>query len=139
MIRALKVANRSASLAGAAAACVMLASALGPTATLGARTPTRAEDARLLPAVRANIPTAWRDKSWIRTRVSTIDSRWAAFMINPRSGYEGVVQTAYGFARRRGAGWVVADLGNSGVGCGRVPASVRTELARAVRWYNDPC
>ena len=113
-----------------------------PTAagiTEAARQPTRAEDSALLPAVRANIPAAWRSKSWIRTRVSTINSRWAGFMVNPRSGYESVVQTAYGYARRSGSRWVIVQLGNSGVGCAQVPQAVRAELMRAVQWGVDEC
>ena len=104
-----------------------------------ARQPTRSEDAALLPVVRASIPAGWRSTSWVRTRVSTIAPRWAAFKINPRSGYEGVVQTAYGYAQRTGLKWRVVELGTSGVGCLGVPRSVRTELRRAVQWQADPC
>lgn len=104
-----------------------------------ARQPTKSEDNTLLPAVRAQVPLAWRSKSWIRTRVSTVDPRWSAFMVNPRSGYESVVQTAYGYARRNGSRWVVVDLGNSGVGCRRVPGRVRADLIPAVGWSPDPC
>ncbi len=109
------------------------------TSTESARQPTRAEDSRLLPAARAYVPPAWRSKSWIRTRVSTLNPRWAAFKINPRAGYESVVQTAYGYARRTGVRWRVVAFGNSGVGCARVPGAVRSELMQAVRWDADEC
>lgn len=127
-------------LIGVLGAAVLGLGVLGLAAPASAaRQPTKSEDSTLLPAVRAQIPPAWRSKSWIRTRVSTVNSRWAAFKINPRSGYEGVVQTAYGYARRSGSGWVVVELGNSGVGCRRVPSSVRADLITAVGWSNDPC
>lgn len=122
-----------------ALAAIAASAPLGAAAIETARQPTRSEDAALLAAVRANIPAAWRSQSWVRTRVSTINPRWAAFKINPRSGYEAVVQSAYGYAQRSGPRWRVVELGTSGVGCSGVPASVRNELRRAVQWQADPC
>jgi hypothetical protein len=124
-----------------ATACAVLvaSSAIGAAAAEAARQPTRSEDTALLAAVRSNIPPDWRAKSWVRTRVSSINSRWAGFRINPRSGYEGEVQGAYGYAQRSGARWRVVELGSSGVGCAGVPGPVRNELRRAVQWGADPC
>jgi hypothetical protein len=122
-----------------ALAAVAASGSMGAAAVETARQPTRSEDTALLAAVRANTPPDWRAKSWVRTRVSTINSRWAGFRINPRSGYEGEVQGAYGYAQRSGARWRVVELGSSGVGCAGVPGPVRNELRRAVQWGADPC
>ena len=127
-----------AAISALAAASTVLVAPLANGATEQARKPTASEDAGLLPVLRAETGNSWGGKAWLRTRISTVDARYAGFTVNARPGYEGVVQTAWGFARRRGGTWVVIDAGGDRVGCRSVPNAVRWDLARALLRSGQP-
>lgn len=127
----------AALLALGALACLCASAAPAIGAEESARKPTGTEDAGLLPVLRAETGNAWGGRAWFRTRISTVDPRYAGFSVNARPGFRGQVQTAWGFARRRGTGWViVGNPGGDRVGCGLVPNAVRRDLARAL--LGDP-
>jgi hypothetical protein len=104
------------------------------------RKPTAAEDATLVPTLRASLPRDWQAKVTFKTRISTVNSRWAGYSFGPRAGYnDGSIQGGYGFARRTGSKWKIVDFGTSQVGCKNVPWPVIKDLLPSILGFVEKC
>ncbi|MFM8827939.1 MAG: hypothetical protein ACKOGE_01455 [Actinomycetota bacterium] len=104
------------------------------------RKPTAAEDATLVPTLRAGIPASWQAKVSFKTRISTVNSSYAGYSFGPRPGYnDGSIQGGYGFAKKTGKKWKIVDFGTSGVGCKNVPWPVIKDLLPSILGFVEKC
>jgi hypothetical protein len=110
--------------------------AAAPTPTTAAAGPAPCGGAVAVPAaVRASSTGGLSGASNLYdvkdVRIASSDPSWGRFSVAPKSGKEGQFQSAYGVVQCTLIGWLVNDVGTSGVGCSgskAPPAALRSEL-----------
>ena len=116
----------------AALAVVLVAFGLLAAPALSSRAPTKAEKKAITHAFKTTKIAQLNKVAYkfdvVKIRVSTVNSHWARASFDAKPKYRSTFQNGYGVAKKGKHGWKGADVGSSGVGCGKVPKKVIKDL-----------